>query len=69
MGGLPFTSDTWLHWEELLEPWQMTQERFTLGSSNVMEVWNSDRAVLSVPFSFLDTHRGFAFGLYMRYSL
>lgn len=58
LGGLPFTSDTWLHWEELLEPWQMTQERFTLGSSNVMEVWNSDRAVLSVPFSFLGTHRG-----------
>ena len=58
LGGMPFTSDTWLHWEELLEPWQMTQERFTLGSSNVMEVWNSDRAVLSVPFSFLGTHRG-----------
>lgn len=58
LGGMPFTSDTWLHWEELLEPWQMSQERFTLGSSNVMEVWNSDRAVLSVPFSFLGTHRG-----------
>lgn len=58
LGGMPFTSDTWLHWEELLEPWQMTQERFTLGSSNVMEVWNSDRAVLSIPFSFLGTHRG-----------
>lgn len=58
LGGMPFTSDTWLHWEELLEPWQMTQERFTLGSSNVMEVWNSDKAVLSIPFSFLGTHRG-----------
>ena len=57
------TSDTWLHWEELLEPWQMTQERFTLGSSNEWilweKAWSTQHGVsVSVPFSFLGTHRG-----------
>ena len=62
-GLLGLTTDTWLHWEELLEPWQMTQERFTLGSSNELLLWGWARitqqgVVLSVPFSFLGTHRG-----------
>ena len=62
-GWLGLTTDTWLHWEELLEPWQMTQERFTLGSSNVLLMWRWARntqqgVVLSMPFSFLGTHRG-----------
>ena len=62
-GLLGLTTDTWLHWEELLEPWQMTQERFTLGSSNELLLWGWARntqqgVVLSMPFSFLGTHRG-----------
>ena len=62
-GWLGLTTDTWLHWEELLEPWQMTQERFTLGSSNELLLWGWARntqqgVVLSMPFSFLGTHRG-----------
>lgn len=49
-----FWSDTWLHWENLLEPWQADQERFTLASNNEWKVapW------LSLPFSFLGSHRG-----------
>ena len=63
VGWLELTTDTWLHWEELLEPWQMTQERFTLGSSNELLLWGWARntqqgVVLSMPFSFLGTHRG-----------
>ncbi|MBR3487741.1 MAG: hypothetical protein IKH33_00315 [Bacteroidales bacterium] len=63
VGWLGLTTDTWLHWEELLEPWQMTQERFTLGSSNELLLWgwarNTQQGVmLSLPFSFLGTHRG-----------
>ncbi len=62
-GWLGLTTDTWLHWEELLEPWQMTQERFTLGSSNELLLWGWARSTqqgvtLSMPFSFLGTHRG-----------
>ena len=63
VGWLELTTDTWLHWEELLEPWQMTQERFTLGSSNELLLWGWARntrqgVMLSMPFSFLGTHRG-----------
>ena len=62
-GWMGLITDTWLHWEELLEPWQMTQERFTLGSSNEWLLWewaNDTRhgVMLWVPFSFLGTHRG-----------
>lgn len=62
-GTICITSDTWLHWEELLEPWQPAQERFALGSSNQLELcsryYGTHRALrLSLPFSFLGTHRG-----------
>lgn len=62
-GWSELTSDTWLHWEELLEPWQMTQERFTLGSSNELLLWgkgwNTRQGMfVTMPFSFLGTHRG-----------
>ncbi|MBR5726489.1 MAG: hypothetical protein IKX56_07135 [Muribaculaceae bacterium] len=62
-GWLGLTTDTWLHWEELLEPWQMTQERFTLGSINELLLWGWMRNTqqggwLTLPFSFLGTHRG-----------
>lgn len=49
-----FWSDTWLHWENLLEPWQADQERFTLATSNE---WCAT-SWLSLPFSFLGSHRG-----------
>ncbi len=57
--------DTWLHWEELLEPWQPRQERFTLGSSHELTLYGPQQrghcvrdVEVSVPFSFLGSHRG-----------
>ena len=57
--------DTWLHWEDLLEPWQPKQERFTLGSSQELTLYtaapyrsNVGGVEVSVPFSFLGCHRG-----------
>jgi len=55
---LRWRTDTWLHWENLLEPWQMDQERFTLASSNVITPIDSKHFQLSIPFSFLGSHRG-----------
>ena len=65
---LRWRTDTWLHWENLLEPWQMDQERFTLATSNVItpidyrkkdsnqfSIFNFQ---FSIPFSFLGSHRG-----------
>lgn len=49
-----FWSDTWLHWENLLEPWQADQERFTLATSNGVRVTRR----MTIPFSFLGSHRG-----------
>lgn len=53
-------SDTWVYWEDLLEPWQPKQERFTLGTSNLLTFPEIGRAQLtfSIPFSFLGSHRG-----------
>ena len=55
-------TDTWVHWEELLEPWQPTQERFTLGSNNDFRLLDfaigESEFGVSVPFSFLGSHRG-----------
>ena len=61
--GMGLITDTWLHWEELLEPWQMTQERFALGSSNELLLWEWAKdtrhgVMVWLPFSFLGTHRG-----------
>lgn len=58
--------DTWLHWEDLLEPWQPKQERFTLGSSHELTLYTSATRYahhlsgwgVSIPFSFLGSHRG-----------
>ena len=61
---LRWCTDTWLHWENLLEPWQMDQERFTLATSNVITPIayssqdSSFRFQASIPFSFLGSHRG-----------
>lgn len=57
-GLLSWKMDTWLHWEELLEPWQMTQERFALGSSQEVVLLPESNFTFSIPFSFLGTHRG-----------
>ncbi len=53
-------SDTWLNWEHFLEPWTPDQERFSLGSRHewVPLGEEQDRWYLSVPFSFLGSHRG-----------
>lgn len=57
-------TDTWIHWEELLEPWQPTQERFTLGSNNDIRLLalplgeGNGELNVRVPLSFLGCHRG-----------
>jgi len=55
-------TDTWVYWEELLEPWQPTQERFTLGSNNDFKLFGMAMADgewgMAVPFSFMGSHRG-----------
>lgn len=63
LGSLRLRSDTWIHWEDLLEPWQPKQERFTMGTSNELELFSrplGDDASLGflVPISFLGSHRG-----------
>lgn len=55
---LRWHTDTWLHWENLLEPWQADQERFSLGSNNEITFINTSLFHLSLPFSFLGSHRG-----------
>ena len=57
--------DTWLHWEDLLEPWQPKQERFTLGSSHLFTLYTDHSQEpgkssfgVSVPVSFVGSHRG-----------
>lgn len=61
-GPTQLKTDTWVHWEELLEPWQPTQERFTLGSNNDFRLLDfaigESEFGVSVPFSFLGSHRG-----------
>lgn len=63
--GRALRSDTWINWEDLLEPWQPKQERFTMGTSNVLTLFQTKAAEptaprfdISVPFSFLGSHRG-----------
>lgn len=61
-GPTQLKTDTWVHWEELLEPWQPTQERFTLGSNNDFHLLDfaigESEFGVSIPFSFLGSHRG-----------
>lgn len=63
IGGLSLNSDTWINWEDLLEPWQPKQERFTMGTSNDLGLFDTRLSDImafrmSVPFSFLGSHRG-----------
>ncbi len=58
---LGWSMDTWLHWEDLLEPWQPKQERFSLGSSHLLILGEGlchGRMTVSLPLSFLGSHRG-----------
>lgn len=55
---LRWRTDTWIHWENLLQPWQMDQERFTLASSNEITPIDLQHFQLSIPFAFLGSHRG-----------
>lgn len=51
-------SDVWINWEDLLEPWQPKQERFTMGMSNDLTLLQTKTCKVSIPFSFLGSHRG-----------
>ena len=59
---LRWHTDTYLHWENLLEPWQEDQERFTLGSNNEVVpldiAWGNSRLQVTIPMAFLGSHRG-----------
>ena len=59
---LRWETDTWLHWENLLQPWQADQERFTLATSNeitpLILPLSPFTLHMSIPFSFLGSHRG-----------
>lgn len=52
------TSDTWLNWENFLEPWEAEQEKFTIGSSNRFLFGNSQRKCFQIPLDIMGTHRG-----------
>lgn len=64
LGSCRLQTDTWVHWEELLEPWQPTQERFTLGSNNRLDLLSfsvgnaGGEFGVGVPLSFVGCHRG-----------
>ncbi len=58
---LGWSMDIWLHWEDLLEPWQPKQERFSLGTSQLITFGDPlchGRMTVSLPLSFLGSHRG-----------
>lgn len=50
-------SDTWVNWETFLEPWTADQERFTLGSNNIL-LFSLGRHELQIPLVFMGSHRG-----------
>ena len=52
-------SDTWLNWEQFLEPWTAEQERFTLGSRHEFQLLKTRNSnYLMLPLSFVGSHRG-----------
>lgn len=52
------TSDTWLNWENFLEPGEAEQERFTIGSSNRIMIGNENKKTVQIPIDIMGTHRG-----------
>ena len=53
-----FLSDTWVNWEHFLKPWTPDQERFTLGTNNLLISFDRDPIRVSVPATFMGSHRG-----------
>ncbi len=54
-----FKSDLWLNWENFILPHSATQEQFTIGFSNVIDLGNPDRNYdFSIPIQIIGTHRG-----------
>lgn len=63
-----WNSDTWINWENFLQPWTPDQERFTLGSAhefNVLTSYNYDNEFgkynvieVTTPLAFIGCHRG-----------
>ena len=52
------TSDTWLNWENFLEPGEFEQEKFTIGSSNRIIFGDENKKLFQIPIDILGTHRG-----------
>ncbi len=53
-----FTSDTWLNWENFLEPGEAEQEKFTIGSSNRLMFGSATHKCFQIPIDIMGTHRG-----------
>jgi len=52
------TSDTWINWEEYLQPGEPKQERFTFGSVNQLHLIKNSTYFIDLPIQLLATHRG-----------
>lgn len=57
-GHIRIKSDTWLNWENFLEPGEAEQEKFTIGSSNRIKIGNENRKMVQIPIDIMGTHRG-----------
>ena len=55
---LTWSSDTWLDWENFLQPWTPDQERFTLGSTHTLNFPLCPGNEMSLKASFMGSHRG-----------
>ena len=51
-------SDTWLNWENFLEPGEAEQERFTVGSSNRIKFGSESKKTFQIPIDIIATPRG-----------
>ena len=52
-------SDTWLSWENFLEPWTADQEHFILGSRHSIKLFNiGENGSVSMPIAFIGSHKG-----------
>jgi len=51
-------SETWLNWEEFIQPGDTIQEQFTAGSSNSVRLFENSSWKISIPFQLLAHHAG-----------
>lgn len=52
-------SDTWLSWENFLEPWTADQEQFIIGSRHKLKLVDiGENGSLSIPAAFVGCHKG-----------